>query len=71
MWKAGGKNTLTHENKNKLDKIIKNKNFRHRKMTKCKQQLGKVCSGITDAFLLNNGDFIAFLQYAHFYPSHT
>ena len=40
-------------------------------MTKCKQQLEKIYSGIIDAFLLNNGDFIAFLQYARSYPSHT
>ena len=69
--KGRGKNTLPHENKNKLDKIIKNKNFSHRKMTKCQQQLEKIYSGITDASLLNNGDFIAFLKYAHFYPSLT
>lgn len=42
--------------------LVKTKISRCRKLTKGKQQLEKVCSGIINAPLLNNGELVAFLQ---------
>lgn len=45
--------------------LVKTKISGHRKLTKGKQQLEKVYSGITDAPLVNNGESVVFLQHDH------